>query len=419
MQHNIKDRSQHPWTNSMADAIQKCVHCGFCLPACPTYQVLGEEMDSPRGRIFLMKEVLEDRVGLDSALPYMDKCLGCVGCETACPSGVPYGELLTAFRATAEPQRVRSMSNRVMRKFVLATLPFVGRFRWALRIGLLTKPFRRLVPSAFRPMLQLLPKSIPASRPLPEVNPAVGPRRARVALHIGCAQQVLAPEINWATVRVLTQNGVEVVVPKAQACCGALAAHTGEIEQAKSFAAQNIRAFPADVDAIVTNAAGCGSGIHEYGLWLKGTAEEEAGEAFAKRTQDVSQFLDQLGLVSPPRAKQRVRVAYHDACHLGHAQRIKQPPRKLLKKIAGVELVEIPHGEMCCGSAGTYNIEQPEMAKRLGQEKVASIQSVQPDIVVMGNIGCMMQIRSALNVDSKIKIMHTMEFFDQCYRGEW
>lgn len=403
----------------MAEAIQNCVHCGFCLPACPTYQVLGEEMDSPRGRIFLMKEVLEGRVDVDSAVPFVDRCLGCVGCVTACPSGVQYGELVTAFRAKAETVRSRSTFDRLLRRFVLETLPYPNRFRLAAQVGRLARPLRSLLPGRLGDMLDLLPSQLPASSPLPEVIPAEGKRRARVGLLAGCAQQVLAPDINLATIRVLTKNGIEVVIPRAQGCCGALAAHTGAAWQAQAFARQNLRAFPGDCEAILTNAAGCGSGMHEYALWLKGEPEESAARTFVRKVKDVSVFLADLGMQSPPAFAKPVRVAYHDACHLAHAQKVKAQPRQLLSLTGNLELVEIPGGEMCCGSAGTYNIEQPETAATLGRQKAESILSTGAQAVATGNIGCMTQIEAHLaRQGHRLPVLHTMQILDRAYRRE-
>jgi len=419
MQHNIPIEQIGPLGEPMADAIQKCVHCGFCLPACPTYQVLGEEMDSPRGRIFLMKEALEGRVETDAVVPYIDRCLGCVGCETACPSGVGYGELVTAFRATSEETRHRSLFDRVLRRFVLETLPYPGRFRFGARLGKFARPLRRLIPGRLGSMLELLPERLPKGEPLPELVPAIGKRRARVALLAGCAQQVLAPDINHATLRVLAQNGVETVIPKSQVCCGALAAHTGAAWQAKQFAKQNLTAFPADVDAVLTNAAGCGSGMHEYALWLCGEPEQGAAEEFVKRVRDVSKFLAELGIETPPDLNSPMRVAYHDACHLAHAQKVRSQPRQLLSSIGNLELVEVPDGEMCCGSAGTYNIEQPQTAAELGEQKAQAVLSTQPDAVATGNIGCMTQIESHLQrLGKPIPVLHTMQILDRAYRQQ-
>lgn len=418
MQHTIPIEQIGPLGEPMADAVQKCVHCGFCLPVCPTYQVLGEEMDSPRGRIFLMKEALEGNVESDDVAPYIDRCLGCVGCITACPSGVGYGELVTAFRAKSEETRKRSLFDRMLRRFVLEALPYPNRFRWGARLGKLARPFRGLMPGRLGTMLELLPAKLPKADVLPELVPAEGERRARVAMLAGCAQQVLAPDINHATLRVLAKNGVEVVIPKAQGCCGALAAHTGAAWQAKQFAKQNLTAFPSDVDAILTNAAGCGSGMHEYALWLRGEPEQEAAEQFVSKVCDVSVFLADLGLKTPPDLESPMRVAFHDACHLAHAQKVRSQPRQLLSSIGNLELTEIPNGEICCGSAGTYNIEQPQTAAELGQQKAEAVLSTDADAVATGNIGCMTQIESHLQrLGKPMPVLHTMQILDRAYRG--
>ena len=418
MQHTIPIDEIGPWGQPMAKAVQQCVHCGFCLPACPTYHVLGEEMDSPRGRIFLMKEVLEGRLEFEEAAPYIDRCLGCVGCETACPSGVGYGELLTPFRSLAEAHRNRSLLDRVLRWFVLETLPYPARFRWGARLGRWAKPLRGLVPGRLGNMLDLLPSNLPRAERLPEIYPAEGQRRARVALVAGCAQQVLAPDINWATLRVLAKNGVEVVVPPEQGCCGALAAHTGAAVQARKFARHNLQVFPDDVDAILTNAAGCGSGIHEYALWLRGEPEQAVAEAFVQRVQDVTAFLAELGLCATATLEKPTRVAMHDACHLAHAQGVRQQPRELLAAVGNLELVEIPESDICCGSAGTYNIEQPQTAAELGQKKATAIGSTGTQVVATGNIGCMTQINTHLiHLNHHIPVMHTMQILDRAYRS--
>ncbi|NIL98789.1 MAG: 4Fe-4S dicluster domain-containing protein [Planctomycetales bacterium] len=416
MQHQIRFDQAGPNGTAMASAVEACVHCGFCLPACPTYHLLGEEMDSPRGRIFLMKEVLEGKLKIDQAMPYIDRCLGCVGCVPACPSGVKYGQLLTSFRGLAEPQRRRSMADRFFRRILLATLPYPGRFRWALRAGACGRPFRRWLPGRLRGMLDLLPDRLPADSRLPEVYAAEGARRARVALLAGCAQQVLAPSINQATLRVLARNGVEVVIPQRQTCCGALAAHTGALAAAKKCANQNLAAFPADVDAVVTNAAGCGSGMQEYGLWLAGEENAAEGQRFAQRVVDVSKFLVDLGTVTHGSLDQPLQVAYHDACHLAHAQHVMDPPRQLIRNIENVQLLEIPEGHLCCGSAGTYNIEQPGAASELGRRKAEAIATTQADLVVTGNIGCLIQVRAHLaKRPQNIPVMHTMELLDRAY----
>ena len=422
MQHTIPSDDLGPWDKSIQTAVSACVHCGFCLPACPTYQEMGEEMDSPRGRIFLMKETLEGSVRLEDSLPYIDRCLGCLGCETACPSGVQYGELLTPYRAIAETKRKRSLADRALRRLILETLPHPNRFRMAVRFGKLARIASYLLPARIRTMLELLPDSLPAAKPLPTFYPHEGTRRGKVALLAGCAQQVLAPEINWASLRVLARNGIEVHIPKSQSCCGALAAHTGAMKQAKSAARRNVEAFPTDIDAIVTNAAGCGSGLHEYPLWLRGTDDESTAKQFAAKVCDISVYLHRIGFVPPPSLPAPVRVAYHDACHLAHAQQVKSEPRSLLRAIENLELLEIPAGDICCGSAGTYNMEQPKTAHDLGATKVKNIGSTDPDYVASGNIGCLTQIQTHMDRrDSSMvrtrRILHTIELLDLAYEG--
>ncbi len=420
MQHAIPIDQLGPNGAAMAHAVEKCVHCGFCLPTCPTYQVLGEEMDSPRGRIFLMKSTLEGGLSIDPVTPFVDRCLGCLACVTACPSGVQYQELVIPFRAHAEEHRSRSFMNRVQRALVRETLPYPNRFRIAARLGRLARSFNGVVPKELRGMLALVPDQLPRSKPFPNVYPAEAPqgRRARVALLIGCVQNVLAPEINWATLRVLAKNGVEVVIPSNQGCCGALMLHTGEEARAQQLARNNLRAFPKDVDAIITNAAGCGSGMKDYGLLFKGEREEDEALAFMQKVKDVSAFLAELGWQSPPPPlKQSTKLAYHDACHLAHAQGVSDAPRKLLRSIPNLTLLEIPSSEICCGSAGTYNIEQPDVAQKLGQRKAENILSTGCEAIAAGNIGCIVQIGTHLKqLNQPLPIYHTLEVLDRAYR---
>jgi glycolate oxidase iron-sulfur subunit len=417
VRHDIPVAELGPQGPPMADAVGSCVHCGFCLPTCPTYVTMGEEMDSPRGRIFLMKEVLEGQMELEVALPYIDNCLGCQSCETACPSGVEYGELITPFRAYAEQRRQRAPMDRLQRELVLRTLPYPRRFRAAARVGRLGRPLAKLLPRSLSAMLELLPNRLPKAQPLPAVFPAQGARRARVALLAGCAQQVLAPDINWATLRVLARNGVETVIPPAQGCCGALAMHTGAAEQAKPLARTNMKAFPDDVDAIVTNAAGCGSGMKEYGLLFAGEPEQEAARAVADRVVDVSVFLDALGLAdAPPPLDAPVTVAYHDACHLAHAQGVRGAPRRLLEAIGGVTLVEPAEWELCCGSAGTYNVEKPETAHELGARKATNLLATGARLIASGNIGCLTQVQTHLRaLGRELPVLHTFQVLDRAY----
>jgi len=393
----------------MARAVETCVHCGFCLPACPTYRVLGEEMDSPRGRIVLMKQALEGELTTDDVLPHIDRCLGCVACVTACPSGVQYGELLTPFRARAQ-QNARPQASRLRQRLLSQLLESPRLFRLALLGGAVARVGQRLMPSQLRHMLSLLPTSVPQGDPLPTVVPASGPRRARVALLVGCVQRVLAPSINRAAARVLSANGIEVIVPPGQACCGALAVHAGQAVHGRALARRLMNLFPTDVDAVVTTAAGCGSAMKEYGHLFVGSSEEAAASSFAARVRDVSELLDQVGLVTPLRLPEPMIAAYHDACHLAHAQRVRSAPRRLLSALEGLTLREVPDGEICCGSAGLYNLEQPAIASTLGAAKAAAIVSTGAHAVVTGNIGCQTQIASYLaRSGHDLPVIHTME----------
>ncbi len=412
MIHSIKTDEHAPYGVAMAKAVQTCVHCGFCLASCPTYAEFGEEMDSPRGRIVLMKHVLEGDLAPQSAQLHIDRCLGCLACEPACPSGVPYRDLLSPFRAEMESERKfsRSPAARFRRWVAAQTIPFPARFRPAIAAARIGKALRPFVPSALRPMIDLAPAQVPAAVVLPAFTAAQGVRRARVALLAGCAQQVLEPDINVATIDVLARNGVEVVVPKNQGCCGGLAWHTGDLRAARDFARRNLDAFPADVDAIVTNAAGCGSTMHEYHLVLRGTPDEQRAEAFRGRVVDVSVFLARLGLRGTPRGVGAQRVAYHDACHLANAQGVRAEPRALLRAIPGVELLELPDAYLCCGSAGTYNLDQPATAASLGQKKARAVIATGASVVASGNIGCLTQLRVHLaQLGSPIRVRHTLQ----------
>ena len=418
MRHAIDIKRYGPQGQNMAVAIESCVHCGFCLPTCPTYVELNEEMDSPRGRILLMKEVLEGEVTLDSALPYVDNCLGCQACETACPSEVRYGDLITSFRAHAETRRKRRAIDRLQRLLVLQTLPYPRRLRTAARLGQAARALRSVVPGSANAMLELLPTRLPAPEPLPHFHPAEGAARGRVALLAGCAQQVLAPNIGWATLRVLARNGIETVIPSGQGCCGALPMHAGAAEQARRLARRNLEAFPRDLDAIVTNAAGCGSGMREYGLLFRGDSDRARATALAESVIDISVFLDKLGIVAVPALEHEVTIAYHDACHLAHAQRALSPPRSLLSAIPGAALVTPAEWELCCGSAGVYNIERPGIAGELGQRKARNLIANAPHVIAAGNIGCITQIETHLRrLGHDVPVMHTVELLDLAYRG--
>jgi glycolate oxidase iron-sulfur subunit len=418
MLHSIDPAKHGALGVPMAHAVQTCVHCGFCLAACPTYRELGQEMDTPRGRIVLMKEVLEGTLSWESAQPHVDRCLGCLACEPACPSGVPYRDLISPFRALAQSHIRRSFAEKLRRFLAAQTIPFPARFRIAAVAGRFGKKLRPLMPAALRPMLDLVPESVPAAQSWPLVTPARGERRARVALLAGCAQQVLDPDINTATIEVLVHQGVEVLVPRGQGCCGGLAWHTGDLRAARAFARRNLAAFPADVDAILTNAAGCGSAMHEYHLVLRGTADEARADVFRKRVVDVSVFLARLGLREKP-APRPQRVAYQDACHLAQAQNVRREPRELLRAIPGLELCELPDAHLCCGSAGTYNLDQPEIAASLGEQKARAVIASGAEVVASGNIGCLTQLRMHLaKLSSPIRVRHTMQVLRDALVGD-
>jgi glycolate oxidase iron-sulfur subunit len=417
MLHSIHPEQHGPLGEAMAHAVQACVHCGFCLSVCPTYSELREEMDSPRGRIVLMKLALEGSLAWEAAQPHIDRCLGCLACEPACPSGVPYRDLISPFRALAASRFQRSGTDKLRHWLAAQTIPYPSRFRFAVRAAGVGRAMRPLVPNALRSMLDLAPPSVPPAQEWPSVTPARGERRARVALLTGCAQQVLDPDINTATIEVLARNGVEVIIPSRQACCGGLSWHAGDFAAAQAFARRNLDAFPADVDAIVTNAAGCGSTMREYHLILHGTADAARAEAFSKRVVDVSVFLTKLGLREKPAGTGRPqRIAYHDACHLAQAQNVRREPRDLLRAIPGVEVLELPDPHICCGSAGSYNLDQPVIAAALGEKKAKAILATKADILATGNIGCLTQLRAYFaKLGSALPVRHTIQVLRDAY----
>lgn len=404
----------------MGSAIQACVHCGFCLATCPTYLVLGEELDSPRGRIYLMKGMLEGELAEQGeAAEAVSRCLGCLSCVSACPSGVRYDHLITGFRHRMWGRRPPGRPGR--RLFTLAlmeVLSYPNRFRAAARAGRLARRLGAFVPARLRRAAELLPPALPPPKRLSGVYRPSGRPRGRVALLAGCVQQVLAPAINLSAVELLNRCGVEVVVPAGQGCCGALAMHAGLLEMARRLARRNLQVFdPASVDAIVTTAAGCGSAMKEYPLLFAGQPDEARARAFAERVRDVSEYLAALGDLPPARLPHPTRVAYQDACHLAHAQGIRQPPRRLLSQVENLELVELAEPDICCGSAGTYNIEHPDISRELGRRKVHTIAASGAELVVTGNIGCMVQIASGLGREgSKVRVVHLVELLAQASR---
>jgi glycolate oxidase iron-sulfur subunit len=414
--------------------VDRCVHCGLCLAYCPTFSELGTEMDSPRGRILLVKSLAEGRIGLtDSATAHLDLCLGCRACETVCPSGVPYGQLIEAARAEIERQRPGGPLRRLFRwvnfSLLLAHPRLLrlaaGGLRFYQASGLRrlvrASGLLRLLPGPLRHWEPLLPDlpSAAGRAPLPEMTPARGARRGRVGLLTGCIQQVAFGPHNRATARVLARNGLEVVAPRAQACCGALHAHAGEHATALDLARRTIEVFEhADFEQVIVNTSGCGAHMKAYGLLLADDpAWRERATRFAARVRDVSEFLAEQPLRGPLAAVGRT-VTYHDPCHVVHGQKVRAQPRALLAQIPGLRVVELAEADWCCGSAGTYNLTQPEMATRLQERKIAHVRATGADAVVTANPGCIIQIAQGLAAKgSPVQVLHIVEVLDQAYGG--
>lgn len=394
------------------DGLRACVHCGICLPQCPTYRVLGEEMDSPRGRVYLIRAAAEGRIGLTPTMArHLDLCLGCRACETACPSGVPFGQLLEATRSQLERRGVTApQRDSATLRFLLAVFPHparLGPMLHALRVyqwsglQLLVRGLGLLAPFGKLQAMEALLPPVPApTAPLPERVAARGPRRrGRAGVLLGCAQRFFYPDVNADTVRLLAAAGYDVVVPRAQECCGALHLHAGRLDEFRAMARRLVPVFD-DVDVVVVNAAGCGSALKEYAHWLP----DEAARRFSERVRDVSEVLAGCDL---PLRPLRETVTYHDACHLAHGQRVRAEPRELLQRIPGLTLVELPDAELCCGSAGVYNLLEPEMAAELGRRKAGRIRETGARVVVAGNPGCLMQIRQHCRAEGlSVEVAH-------------
>ncbi|MCF8786222.1 heterodisulfide reductase-related iron-sulfur binding cluster [Rhodococcus ruber] len=410
------------------ELLADCVHCGFCLPTCPTYQLWGEEMDSPRGRIHLMNLATEGQVPIDESFAsHFDACLGCMACVSSCPSGVQYDQLIEAVRPQIERAVPRTVADRLFRALIFAIFPYPARLRvvalgaWlyqrsGIRSLLHRTGMMSMLPARMQALEALMPRVILrniASRQR-EINRPVGAARRRVALISGCVQQVFFAQVNQATVRVLIAEGCEVVVPK-QGCCGALSVHAGREEEGLDRARRMIESFEdLDVDNIVVNVAGCGSTLKEYGHLLADDTEY-AGRAaeFSAKIRDITEVLASLE-PQAPRHPIAARIAYHDACHLAHGQQIRRQPRDVLRTIPQLEVLEVPESELCCGSAGIYNMVQPEAGEELGNRKVANILSVQPDAVTTGNPGCLLQIARYLD---GVPLFHPIELIDASIRG--
>jgi glycolate oxidase iron-sulfur subunit len=420
-----------PETARSNDILRKCVHCGFCTATCPTFVLLGDERDSPRGRIYLIKAMIEgDRAPSASEVRHVDRCLSCLSCMTTCPSGVNYMHLVDHGRNHIEETFTRSLPDRFVRGVLAYLMPRPTAFRWAMVLGRLAKPFAPMLPATgadpggatflrrLRAMLEAVPAKVPTPSPVdrPQVFPAVGLRRKRVALMPGCGQQVLAPEVNEATVRLLTRLDVEVVNVAGSGCCGSSVLHVGRNDQAIELAKRNITAWlreidGAGLDAVVINASGCGTTVKDYGHMLADDPVwAEKARQVAALAKDVTEIVAEVGLSNI--APQPLTVAYHSACSMQHGQKLTELPKKLLRDV-GFAVKDVPEGHLCCGWAGTYQVLQPDLSRRLRDRKVANIESIRPDVIAAGNFGCIGNIASGTG----IPIAHTVELLDWATGG--
>ncbi len=410
-----------PDTQASERILRACVHCGFCTATCPTYVLLGDELDSPRGRIYLIKNMLEAGGPVaPETVTHIDRCLSCLACMTTCPSGVNYMHLVDHGRRHVEQHYRRPPVERLLRRTLGAVLARPDWFRTALRAAALAKPFGALLPPRLRAMLDLAPARVPQSSPVdrPQIFPAIGERRRRVALLAGCAQQVVTPQINEATIRLLTRHGCEVVVAEGSGCCGSLPHHLGQEQPALSFAKANIDVWEREretggLDAIVVNASGCGTTVKDYGFMLReDPAYAEKAARVSGLARDISEVAASLGLTRQIDEVRGLRVAYHSACSLQHGQKLHREPRALLAEL-GFDAVDIPEGHLCCGSAGTYNLLQPELAGALRERKLANIALTGARVVAAGNVGCITQLAAR----ASIPVVHPVELLDWATGG--
>lgn len=414
------EQLKDPGIQRANEVLRTCVHCGFCTATCPTYQVLGDELDSPRGRIYLIKDMLENnRPADEKTVKHIDRCLSCLACMSTCPSGVHYMHLVDHAREYIEATYKRPLMDRVLRAVLARIIPHPTRFRLALLAARIGRPFAFLMPDArLKAMLQMAPRQIPpvSRNDDPQSFAPQGQRRMRVALMTGCAQRALNTDINDATIRILRRLGCEVVVAQGAGCCGALTHHMGKADQSHASAAANIRAWMAEkrgagLDAIVINTSGCGTTVKDYGhMFRTDPALADDAATVAGLAMDISEVLTRLGL--PEGAPKGMKVAYHAACSLQHGQQIKTLPKDLLKR-AGFSVVEPADSHLCCGSAGTYNLLQPEISQQLKARKVQTLEARTPDVIAAGNIGCMMQIGSG----TQVPVVHTVELLDWATGG--
>lgn len=422
-----QEQLQDPELARANKILRTCVHCGFCTATCPSYQVLGDELDSPRGRIYLIKEMLEQGRPADArTVKHIDRCLSCLACVSTCPSGVDYMHLIDHARTHIERTYRRPLIDRLLRFTLAQIVPYPMRFRLALLGAKLARPFAFLLPDArLRAMLAMAPKTLPPVSRNDDAQsfPARGPRRYRVALQTGCAQKALNTDINDATIRLLRRLGCEVVVVRNLGCCGALSHHMGREHEAHGQAANNIAAYLAesnlggDLDAIIINTSGCGTTVKDYGQMFAGGPLAEGAARVAGLAKDITEFLADIGLPAPPGgasegAPKGLRVAYHAACSLQHGQQVKTAPKALLQA-AGFVVVEPADSHLCCGSAGTYNLLQPEISQELARRKVATLEATAPQLIAAGNIGCMIQIGAGTG----LPVVHTVELLDWALGG--
>ena len=418
MQTNFtQDQLRDPGLQRANEVLRACVHCGFCTATCPTYQVLGDELDSPRGRIYLIKDMLEQGRAADAqTVKHVDRCLSCLACMSTCPSGVHYMHLVDLAREHIENTYQRPLGDRALRWVLAQILPYPYRFRLAILGAWIARPFKGLLPGKLRALVEFAPRTLPvvSRNDDAQVFPSIGPRRKRVALMTGCAQKALNTDINDATIRVLRRHGCDVVVAKGAGCCGALTHHMGKTTESHKTAAKNIRAWMAEIDgegldAIVINTSGCGTTVKDYGHMFRNEPLAVEAAKIAAMARDVSEVLIDLDL---PKGNCNLRVAYHAACSLQHGQQIKMHPKTLLRQ-AGFQVVEPQDSHLCCGSAGTYNLLQPEISSQLKARKVDTLIATTPQVIAAGNIGCMMQIGDAVGVP----VVHTVELLDWATGG--
>ena len=416
--HFTATQLQDPALSDANGILRNCVHCGFCTATCPTYVLLGDELDSPRGRIYLIKQMLEEgRPATATDAKHIDRCLSCLACMTTCPSGVNYMHLIDTARAHVEETYRRSLPETLLRNGLAYIMPRPGLFRYAMAVAGLAKPFARLLhrfgANRIAAALKLAPASVPReTMGTPGLYPATGQRKGSVSLLRGCVQPVIDPGINAATIRLLNRLGYDVSVANGESCCGSLTHHLGKEEDALSRARRTIDQWTDEnTNAIIITASGCGTTIKDYGhLFRSDPGYAEKAETVSAKAKDITEFLAELGL---PKANMALRVAYHSACSLQHGQKISSQPLQLLRN-AGFDAIEIPEGHLCCGSAGTYNILQPDIAKELRDRKLANIATTRPDVIATGNIGCITQLGTA----SPVPVLHTIELLDWAYGGQ-